>query len=199
MSESNPLHLLQIRQQLRDQLNSNKIREVLTQLENCPGGLEAVLKKTVSFGVAFHHAGKILVLISKCLGFLISNHSGLTYDERDIIEASFKRSVIRVIVATSTLSAGVNLPARRVIVSSPMTYRTPLDVMTYRQMCGRAGRKGVDTEGSISSQVRKTLIRQRKLSSIRHLVQELLIAVRLHILYHLVTEKYYINFQARVF
>ncbi|XP_035703456.1 DNA polymerase theta isoform X2 [Folsomia candida] len=118
MSESNPLHLLQIRQQLRDQLNSNKIREVLTQLENCPGGLEAVLKKTVSFGVAFHHA-----------------------------EASFKRSVIRVIVATSTLSAGVNLPARRVIVSSPMTYRTPLDVMTYRQMCGRAGRKGVDTEG----------------------------------------------------
>jgi DNA polymerase theta len=43
---------------IRDQLDSNKIREVLTQLEQCPGGLEEVLKKTVSFGVAFHHAGK---------------------------------------------------------------------------------------------------------------------------------------------
>ena len=40
---------------------------------------------------------------------------GLTYDERDIIEGSFKQGVLRVLVCTSTLSSGVNLPARYLI------------------------------------------------------------------------------------
>jgi DNA polymerase theta len=113
---------------LREQLSGVKLGEVISQLKQCPGGLDEGLKKSVAFGVAFHHAG-------------------LTYDERDIIESAFKRGVLRVIVATSTLSAGVNLPARRVIVSTPMFNGGVLDVLTYRQMCGRAGRKGVDTQG----------------------------------------------------
>jgi len=74
--------------------------------------------------------------------------AGLTFDERDILEASFKSSVLRVMVATSTLSAGVNLPARRVIISTPFFNGSSLDVLVYRQMCGRAGRKNVDSEGN---------------------------------------------------
>lgn len=113
---------------LREQLNSKTISEVLDQLKNCPCGLDQIIKKTISFGVAYHHAG-------------------LTFDERDIIEAGFKSGAIRVLVATSTLSSGVNLPARKVIIRSPVFQRQPINILTYKQMIGRAGRMGKDTKG----------------------------------------------------
>ncbi|KAJ0178943.1 hypothetical protein K1T71_005718 [Dendrolimus kikuchii] len=113
---------------LRYQLNSEHILETLEQLKNCPVGLDEILKKTISFGVAYHHAG-------------------LTYDERDIIEGAFKTGAIRVLVATSTLSSGVNLPARKVIIRTPVFQRQPINIMTYKQMIGRAGRMGKDTKG----------------------------------------------------
>lgn len=113
---------------LREQLKTESISEVLEQLRNCPVGLDQVLMKTISFGVAYHHAG-------------------LTFDERDIIEGAFKSGAIRVLVATSTLSSGVNLPARVVIIRSPIFLRQPINILTYRQMSGRAGRMGKDTKG----------------------------------------------------
>ena len=58
------------------------------------------------------------------------------------------RDGVRVLVCTSTLSSGVNLPARRVIVRCPFTYQNRLiDTLSYKQMIGRAGRKGIDTQG----------------------------------------------------
>lgn len=86
------------------------------------------MNTSISYGVAFHHAG-------------------LTFDERDIIESAFCKSLIRVIVATSTLSSGVNMPARRVIIRSPLFGGRPMCSLTYKQMIGRAGRMGKDTEG----------------------------------------------------
>ncbi|XP_072939443.1 DNA polymerase theta isoform X2 [Epargyreus clarus] len=113
---------------LRQQLKSESIFEVLEQLKNCPVGLDQILKQVISFGVAYHHAG-------------------LTFDERDIIEGAFKSGALRVLVATSTLSSGVNLPARKVIIRSPMFQRQPINNLTYKQMVGRAGRMGKDTSG----------------------------------------------------
>ncbi|KAI4459694.1 dna polymerase i [Holotrichia oblita] len=113
---------------LRNQLDPEIISEVLQQLKRCPAGLDRILNKTISFGVAFHHAG-------------------LTMDERDIVEGAFRSGAIRILIATSTLSSGVNLPARRVIIRTPIFHGKPIDTLTYRQMIGRAGRMGKDIAG----------------------------------------------------
>ncbi|XP_052896497.1 DNA polymerase theta [Anopheles moucheti] len=118
----------ELRNELRKQLDGVRQDEVLLQLRNSPAGLDSVLEKTVRYGVAFHHAG-------------------LTTDERDIIEGSFRAGALRIIVATSTLSSGVNLPARRVIIRTPKFGGRPMSSLTYKQMIGRAGRTGRDTLG----------------------------------------------------
>ena len=123
------LNKAHVRTQLQNNIKCEPIKEVIEQLKRSPAGMDPTLLKSIKFGVAFHHAG-------------------LSYDERDIIEGAFKQGAIKILIATTTLSAGVNLPARRVIIRSPFGFRSQLlDTLVYRQMIGRAGRKGVDTEG----------------------------------------------------
>lgn len=71
----------------------------------------------------------------------------MTTEERDILESYFKNGHLLVIVCTSTLSSGINLPARRVIIRTPIFNGRPIDAMSYKQMAGRAGRKGIDVCG----------------------------------------------------
>lgn len=68
-------------------------------------------------------------------------------EERDIIETCYRKGLLRVLAATSTLAAGVNLPARRVIFRQPRIGRDFIDGTRYRQMAGRAGRTGIDSKG----------------------------------------------------
>ncbi|KAG1789378.1 uncharacterized protein HD556DRAFT_1446994 [Suillus plorans] len=79
------------------------------------------------------------------------HHAGLTIDDRKTIEDLYLRKVLRVLLATSTLAVGVNLPAHLVVIKGVKLYQngeskeySDLDVM---QMMGRAGRPQFDTEG----------------------------------------------------
>lgn len=85
-------------------------------------------------------------------GAMAFHNAGLTFKQRRYVEDGFKSGSIKCIVATPTLAAGINLPARRVIVRD--TYRfesnygnVPIAVMEIKQMCGRAGRPGYDPYG----------------------------------------------------
>ncbi|XP_022856955.1 helicase and polymerase-containing protein TEBICHI-like isoform X2 [Olea europaea var. sylvestris] len=97
-------------------------------LRRSPAGLDPVLEETLPLGVAYHHAG-------------------LTVEERETVETCYRKGLVRVLTATSTLAAGVNLPARRVIFRQPRIGRDFIDGTRYKQMAGRAGRTGIDTKG----------------------------------------------------
>ncbi|MGZ5470322.1 MAG: DEAD/DEAH box helicase [Nitrososphaeraceae archaeon] len=92
----------------------------------------------------------LIQMVSQGVGF---HHAGLSQPIREIIEDSFKQGVIKLLVATPTLAAGVNLPARRVVLSSVLRYdydigtNIPISILDYKQFCGRAGRPKYDTFG----------------------------------------------------
>ena len=102
--------------------------------ENEHTELVKTLALLVKKGVAFHHAG----LNQKC---------------REIIETEFRKGTIKLLSSTPTLAAGVNLPARRVVISNVNRYNAkvganrPISILEYKQLCGRAGRPQYDDYG----------------------------------------------------
>jgi len=90
--------------------------------------------------------------LGNCLKKGVSfHHAGLAYEQKDLIEESFRNGLIRIIAATPTLAMGMNLPAFRVIMRDVKRYTQQgyqyIPVLEYHQMCGRAGRPGYDTYG----------------------------------------------------
>ena len=81
------------------------------------------------------------------------HHAGCAREHRSLVEDAFRDRLIKVISATPTLAAGVNTPARRVVVRDWQRYdgtvggMQPLDVLEVHQMMGRAGRPGLDPYG----------------------------------------------------
>ncbi|MFX1497986.1 MAG: DEAD/DEAH box helicase [Promethearchaeota archaeon] len=132
---------------VQDDLNKCKIfKEKLSEIK---GGHKDI-KSIVNYGLAFHHAG----LLPK---------------ERRLVENGFRKKVIKVICATTTLSAGINTPSRVVVLRDFKKYITsghniknfsgyvengdgfyyfkPFSANQVFQMLGRAGRPGLDSIG----------------------------------------------------
>ncbi len=80
------------------------------------------------------------------------HHAGLGSEMRRIVETAFREGSVKVLFATPTLAAGINLPARRVLVLTTRRFErgvgmTDIPVLEIRQMMGRAGRPGLDPHG----------------------------------------------------
>jgi len=94
----------------------------------------------------------------KTLAFLVKkgvafHHAGLNQNCRETIETEFRKGTIKLLSSTPTLAAGVNLPARRVVISNVNRYNAkvgknmPISILEYKQLCGRAGRPQYDDYG----------------------------------------------------
>jgi helicase len=111
----------------------SKISKRLIGEQEEPTTLGSRLGKAIKYGSAFHHAG-------------------LTNPQRRLVEESFKKGLLKCIVATPTLAAGINLPARTVVVRDVRRFDsnvgyTMIPVLEIKQMCGRAGRPRFDKYG----------------------------------------------------
>jgi helicase len=115
-------------------LESAELTAYGKQLEKMAGtDQEKALAHCAGLGAAFHHAG-------------------LRREARRIVEEGFRKGHIRCISSTPTLAAGLNLPARRVIIRDYRRYVSgegmiPIPAREYHQMAGRAGRPRLDPYG----------------------------------------------------
>ena len=105
-------------------------------------------RRYISFGIGVHHAG----LLPKY---------------RLLVERLAQQGLLRVISGTDTLGVGVNIPIRTVLFTRLSKYDGQkvgiLTVRAFKQIAGRAGRKGFDEEGSVVSQAPEHIIENKRM------------------------------------
>ena len=93
-----------------------------------------IVKDLLTKGIAFHHSGLLPIL-------------------KEIIEIIFKKGLIKVLFATETFAVGVNTPTRTVVFTELMKHTKEgkrfITTSEYKQMSGRAGRRGLDEVGHV--------------------------------------------------
>ena len=102
--------------------------------ESCPEAVREEYTGPLLAGLAAHHAG--------CLPAW-----------KTMVEELFQEGLLKVVFATETLAAGINMPARAVVLSTTSKRDSDgprsLTVNEFMQMAGRAGRRGYDTQGTV--------------------------------------------------
>ncbi len=128
------------RERIRDAIGNYRL--------DTPYGKE--FRRFLSFGVGVHHAG----LLPKY---------------RLLVEQLSQHALLKIICGTDTLGVGVNIPIRTVLFTKLAKYdgnkTSLLSVRDFKQIAGRAGRKGFDDKGSVVSQAPEHIIEKRKSES----------------------------------
>ncbi|KAG5067984.1 hypothetical protein JHK85_000361 [Glycine max] len=120
---------------LLDECESSEVELALKRFrKQYPDAVRESAVRGLLEGVAAHHAG--------CLPLW-----------KAFIEELFQRGLVKVVFATETLAAGINMPARTAVISSLSkrgdSGRIPLSSNELLQMAGRAGRRGIDENGHV--------------------------------------------------
>ncbi|WP_392533839.1 DEAD/DEAH box helicase [Nostoc sp. C117] len=84
---------------------------------------------------------------------IAAHHAGILPAWKALVEELFQQGLIKVVFATETLAAGINMPARTTVIST-LSKRTDtghrlLNASEFLQMAGRAGRRGMDKQGHV--------------------------------------------------
>jgi superfamily II RNA helicase len=84
---------------------------------------------------------------------IAAHHAGILPAWKSFVEELFQQALVKVVFATETLAAGINMPARTTVIAS-LSKRTDsghrlLTASEFLQMAGRAGRRGMDTQGYV--------------------------------------------------
>ncbi|MGV8169115.1 MAG: DEAD/DEAH box helicase, partial [Candidatus Nanoarchaeia archaeon] len=113
---------------------SRIVREKLSETDPSVLSLKTtrLLRDCLSHGIAFHHAGILAVL-------------------KEMVETLFAQGLVKVLFATETFAVGINMPAKTVCFDSLEKYDginfRMLYSKEYFQIAGRAGRRGIDSQG----------------------------------------------------
>ncbi|KIJ66348.1 hypothetical protein HYDPIDRAFT_86124 [Hydnomerulius pinastri MD-312] len=93
---------------------------------------------------------KMRDLLSRGIGV---HHGGLLPIVKEVVEILFARGLVKILFATETFAMGVNMPAKCVVFSNTRKHdgRSFREILPgeYTQMAGRAGRRGLDTTGTV--------------------------------------------------
>ncbi|MFL6202235.1 MAG: DEAD/DEAH box helicase [Thermoanaerobaculia bacterium] len=140
--------------ELAQSLTSMKVssREERERIRDAMGGVRLdtpygkEFRRFLSFGIGVHHAG----LLPKY---------------RLLVEQLAQQGLLRVISGTDTLGVGVNIPIRTVLFTRLAKFDgrkvSLLSVRDFKQIAGRAGRKGFDTQGSVVAEAPEHIIEKR--------------------------------------
>ena len=136
----------------RSKALATKAADIISQLleKKESEELEKISKKILSNNEHTELVKTLAILIKKGVAF---HHAGLNQNCRQTIETEFRKGTIKLLSSTPTLAAGVNLPARRVVISNINRYNAkvggnrPISILEYKQLCGRAGRPQYDNYG----------------------------------------------------
>lgn len=90
-----------------------------------------------------HVKDELIDLLKRGIGV---HHAGMNRKYRQCVEILFRKGFLRVVIATGTLSLGINMPCATVVFSGDSVFLTALN---FRQAAGRSGRRGFDLLGNV--------------------------------------------------
>src|SRR5262249_16610403 len=127
------------------------VAEMLKGLDLLPSGVKGPLNAEVDRLDWTRGVGpKLKQMLRRGVGV---HHAGMVGKYRRVVEDLFGKKLLAVTVCTETLAAGINLPARSVVLSSlvkgPFGKQKLIDASTAHQIFGRAGRPQYDDKGFV--------------------------------------------------
>lgn len=141
-----------------DKKNSKDILEYLTKYGpklTTDEEKELIMDTVERFDSEGKYLGETMDMRALLKGYAVHN-AGLLPSQKELVEELFQNKLVKVVIATETLSAGINMPTRTtVITASRKPSSTPdgpdnkrrISPNEFHQMAGRAGRRGIDKKG----------------------------------------------------